>query len=272
MKKATPYSSTHSWMQKEIARLGKVSDSKLALEIGIPTHAVFAKRRSMGIAALHPRTSLKWGRKELALLGKHPDAEVARLLKISRKSTIEKRLSLGIPSYAKSSNFWHTWTNREIALLGTRTDAEIAEKIGISPLCVSFKRYKLNIPALNARNAPNRPQRNLTDWTKQEIALLGTMTDLEIAGQLDLNHSTIRNERISLSIQPFRKWKRRHSIWSPEVVARLGKEPPRKIAEDIGVSRQRVDQKCIELGIKPFNANPSFATPGHLVDSVHGQS
>jgi DNA-binding CsgD family transcriptional regulator len=240
----------HVWTRKELARLGKVSDAELARNIGISPHKVFIKRTSLGIPALHPQTPIKWGRKELALLGKHPDAEVARLLKISRKATIGKRLALGITCYARNSQLWHVWTQREIALLGTRTDADVAKKIGVSLMCVATKRYKLNIPAFSPRKNPNRPTRKLADWTKQEVALLGTTTDLQAAEQLNLSSYAARLKRISLGIPPFRK-QSGPSIWMPKVIARLGKESCQKIANDIGVSRQRVHQKCLELGITP---------------------
>ena len=193
---------SHVWLPHQLALLGIISDGELARRIGIQTSAVFLKRSSMGIAASRPFSTLKWTPRDLALLGKHSDEEVARRLKTSRKSVINKRLALGIECHAKSSKFWHTWTDREIAMLGKQIDREVAQKIGISTMCVTTKRQQLNIPSFRKRKSTNRPRRSLADWTPQETALLGTMTDSDVAERLDLSASTVRLKRISLGIPP----------------------------------------------------------------------
>lgn len=248
-KKAARTRPKHAWTAKQLALIGKVSDGELARQIGATTSVVFLKRNSMGIAASRPWSSLKWGPKELALLGKHTDTEVARRLNTTRKSVIHKRLSLGITCYATASKLWHTWTKEEIALLGKRTDPDVAQKVGISAMCVTTKRRQLNIPSFRIRKSTNRPRRSVEDWTKREIALLGTLPDSKLAELLDLGSNTVRLKRICMGIPPCRTSDRGPGIWTPEVLARLGKEPARKIADDIGVSRQRVQQKCKELGI-----------------------
>jgi len=87
------------------------------------------------------------------------------------------------------------------------------------------------------------------------MALLGTMTDREVAERFDLSPGAVRLKRISLGIAPCRRgevW--RQGVWTDEVVARLGKERCSEIARDIGVSRERVRQKCKELGIATYAA------------------
>lgn len=247
--KSTSPKHQHQWTDEEIALLGKISDGKLARQIGVPTGIVYMKRSTMGIAPSRPFYNLTWGPKELALLGKHPDSEVARMLGVPQKSILNKRRSLGITCYAKSSNFWRAWTPEEIAMLGKRIDADVAETLGISLGSVAITRRKLGIPAFKPRKAPNRPRRSLSDWSEKEIALLGTLTDKQAAETIGLGHATVRIKRISLGIPPCRIKAGRPSFWTPDVLARLGKELDSVIARDIGVSRQRVSQKRAELGI-----------------------
>lgn len=247
--KSTSPKHPHQWTDEEIALLGRISDGKLARQIGVPTGIVYMKRSMMGIAPSRPFYNLTWGPEELALLGKYPDSEVGRMLGVPQKSIINKRKSLGITCYAKSSNFWRNWTPEEIAMLGKSIDAEVAETLGISLGSVAIARRKFGIAAFKPRKAHNRPRRSLSDWSEKEIALLGTLTDKQVANILGLGDATVRIKRISLGIPPYRKQEVGPGIWTPDVVARLGKEPDSSVARDLGVSRQRVAQKRAELGI-----------------------
>jgi hypothetical protein len=205
---------------------------------------------------------MKWRAKHIALLGKHPDDKVARRLGIYRKAVINKRHELGIPSYARTSEFWHTWTKREIAMLGKMTDRELAERIGIQPMCVTSKRRLLKVPAF-VKHEKRRPGRRLDDWTAVETALLGKKPDREVAERINVSWGAVRKKRISLGIAPFQHgeiWP--HGIWTEEVLSRLGKEPHAAIARDIGVSRERVRQKCKELGISRRASRGKSNQPG----------
>lgn len=46
----------HQWSPEHLAMLGKVPDTQLADELGVPVHIVFYKRRSLQIPALAPRS------------------------------------------------------------------------------------------------------------------------------------------------------------------------------------------------------------------------
>lgn len=248
-RKSTHSKPVHVWNRKQLSLLGTISDGELGQRIGIQTSAFFLKRSSMGIAPSRPLTRLKWTPREIALLGKYSDEEVARLLKTSRKSVIKKRQDLGIQCHAKSSKLWHSWTDQEIAMLGKMIDREVAEIIGIATMCVTNKRNLLKIHCFRQRKSTNRPSRSLADWTPQETALLGTMTDMAAAELLGLGANAVRLKRISLSIPSCGFSRRNAGIWTPEIIARLGKESSAVIARDIEVSRSRVNQKREELGI-----------------------
>ncbi len=194
-----------SWTKKELSLLGKVSDAELARRIGVTTTTVRTKRCLRGIPPLRPRDPMKWRAKDIALLGKYPDFEVARMLGVYRKAVINKRHELGIPSYARTSEFWHTWTETEIAMLGKMTDRELAERIGIRPMCVTSKRRLLKVPAFNQPQKPRRPPRRVERWGREELKLLGKISDRALADRLGVATGTVRAKRVSLGIAAFRR-------------------------------------------------------------------
>jgi len=248
MKKRSKQTKTkHEWQPEELSQLGEIPDAELARRIGIRTAVVSRKRSSMGIDPSSLSKRLKWTRKNLAMLGKRSDREVASIMNASSGRVAAKRLSLGIECYATSSKSWHTWTDKEIAMLGQDYDPGVARKIGISVSCVTNKRRQLGIRSFLRRKAVSRPRRSLSDWKAEEIALLGTMTDKNVAARLDLSPSTVRLKRLSLEIPPFRKRASSPGIWTPDVMARIVKESGAELAKELGVSRQRVYQKRKEL-------------------------
>jgi hypothetical protein len=92
-----------------------------------------------------------------------------------------------------------TWTENEIALLGTDTDKAIAAKIDRSPLCVTQKRHRLGIPAFY-KPTPTYKQKK---WTTEDIALLGTDTDVAIAKKTGRTQPSVLQKRMSLGIPKF---------------------------------------------------------------------
>ena len=132
-------------------------------------------------------------------------------------------------------------------MLGQYHDPEVGRKIGVSIACVARKRRQLGIPSLLARKTTSRDRRSLDQWTAEETALLGKMTDKDVTERLDLALSAVRLKRISLGIPPFRRRVNSPGIWTPEVMARIPNESPAKLAKELGVSRQRVHQKRNEL-------------------------
>jgi hypothetical protein len=189
----------HLWTRKNISLLGKIPDAAAARKIGVSISAILKKRQKLGIPASRPAKTLNWTPAVIATLGKIPDGEVARMNDMNILSVYKKRVSLGIRCYARKSKSWHYWTKKEIALLGKMPDGEVALRTGINKASVAWKRCKLKIPPFTKK----RPKKLLADWTLQEIALLGEMTDAEAAAALDLAHSAVRLKRISLGIPAF---------------------------------------------------------------------
>jgi len=77
-----------------LSRLGKVSDTKLAAEIGCPRQRVHELRKSLGIIS-HAAQRRKIVDR---LVGRYTDVELARAVGCSAQSVSQRRRRAGIPS------------------------------------------------------------------------------------------------------------------------------------------------------------------------------
>jgi hypothetical protein len=187
------------WTRTTDAKLGTMPDSALARKLRITIGTVLKRRQKLGIAASRPAKSIRWTREMISMLGRIPDGRFAETYGMNILTVSTKRRDLGIRCFARRSKTWHHWTKKEIAMLGRMPDAVVAEKTGIKKPSVAWKRGKLGIPPFSQR----RPKKQLTDWTRREIAVLGRMTDAAAAETLDLALTAVRKKRISLGIPPF---------------------------------------------------------------------
>ena len=83
-------------------------------------------------------------------------------------------------------------------MLGTMKDREVAARLGKSEEAVSSRRYVLNVAAFVKRK-PRRPAR----WTAERDALLGTMSDPDLARWLRCSPMSVFYRRRKLGIHPF---------------------------------------------------------------------
>ncbi len=84
-------------------------------------------------------------------------------------------------------------------------------------------------------------------WTPDKIALLGTMTDREVAEKIGVSSITVAFQRYRLNIG---RHKLAEARWTEELLALLGKVPDRVIAETLGCSAQVVLLKRHQLDIE----------------------
>jgi hypothetical protein len=132
------------------------------------------------------------------------------------------------------------WTPELIAKIGTMSDAKLARELGIKPGTVTHRRRLLGIE-------PFRRQRAARKWSSADIALLGKMSDREVAeitGRSIAAVYTARRERGIAGAEQTR--------WLPKHLDMLGKAPDGEIAELVGCSLATVFQKRCELGIAPY--------------------
>lgn len=114
--------------------------------------------------------------------------------------------------------------------------------------------------------------RHKYDWSPQNVGLLGTMTDQEVADRIGGKADAIREKRLSLGIKAYRpesspiKGKPRPNFnWTEQAVAMLGKKPDKQVAQDLGLAATTVALKRRTLGIEGHTARkPAIKMPANL--------
>jgi hypothetical protein len=138
-----------------------------------------------------------------------------------------------------------------VALLGTDSDAAVAGALGIHPGSVTGKRHRLGIPPFNP---PPHDQYRRFPWRPEHLALLGKVSDGELARALGLATATVTRKRQALRIPPFQP-AYRPIEWTPEMIQRLGEASDARVAEELGISAVSVKRKRQALGIPPTRDN-----------------
>ena len=100
---------------------------------------------------------------------------------------------------------------------------------------------------MNPEQSKNGKRHN---WTRRQIAMLGTISDAALARKLDLSSGTVFKKRQKLNIPASRPPKTIH--WTPAIIALLGKVPDGEIAEIYGMNILSVYKKRLDLGIRCY--------------------
>src|SRR5258708_34351144 len=122
-----------------------------------------------------------WTKQEEAKLGTGPDEAVARQIKRTFLAVRYRRSQLGIPVFG---GIGFQWTAAQDRLLRLHTAKVVARRLGISMTMVYCRREKLGIAGL-------------LPWKPKEVALLGTMSDNDLARKLKRSHGAVRSHRRS---------------------------------------------------------------------------
>lgn len=92
------------WTAQTLAQLGKITDTDIAKQLGVPVANVRLKRLALGLPAAkresHQR--IKWTPEMDALLGTDFDFAIARKLRMSVTSVASRRKQLKIASWKES--------------------------------------------------------------------------------------------------------------------------------------------------------------------------
>lgn len=84
-------------------------------------------------------------------------------------------------------------------------------------------------------------------WTEEEIALLGTLTDNQVARRIgDISYIAVQKKRRALGIPPAKPV---HPPWTSEQIAMLGVLSDAELAQRTGRSSKAISQKRNQLGI-----------------------
>ena len=112
-------------------------------------------------------------------------------------------------------------------MLGRLTDYAIAKKLGIDAQTVRHRRLLLGIESASKGGVIAR------EWTAEEIALLGTMTDIDVGLAIGRNRRAVSLKRRQLGIESYVV--KTSVAGDPEVLELLGKVPDKAIAELFGL-------------------------------------
>jgi DNA-binding transcriptional regulator YdaS (Cro superfamily) len=186
----------------------------------------------------------EWTEELVALLGVLPDTAVAAQAGLDRQAVAAERRRRGIPP-ARPRRSATAWTEEMLALLGTDSDAAVARKFGIRPGSVTYKRHQLGIPPFNP---PPHDQYRRFAWQPEYLAMLGKVSDRELAKALGLARASVTRKRQRLGIPPFQP-ALRPIEWTLEMIGRLGRASDAKVAQELGISPTTVKQKRRALGI-----------------------
>lgn len=224
-----------------IARLGKVSDEKLAIETGFGKSTIALKRNELGIKPYRSVSKPIELTDEVKLaLGTDSDSKIAARFGVKTQVIYHARKLLNIPPF-KSLNSKVEWTPKMDELLGYDTDTKIAKLLGVSKHATSYRRTTLNIPSHN-------PSRALIP-DKKIILLLGTDTDLNIAKRLQISFNYIRLWRKQRGIPPFTT----QTPCPDSIIPRLGTKYDKTLAREYGCSSSTVSKKRRILKIEAFD-------------------
>ena len=100
---------------------------------------------------------------------------------------------------------------------------------------------------MNPQPSKNAKRHN---WTRRQIAMLGTIPDAALSRKLDLHVSTVLKKRQKLGITASRPPKTIN--WTPAIFALLGKIPDGEIARTYGMNILSVQQKRVSRGIQCY--------------------
>lgn len=88
------------------------------------------------------------------------------------------------------------------------------------------------------------------NWTRRQIAMLGTIPDAALSRKLDLCVATVLKKRQKLGIPASRPPKTIN--WTPEAIALLGKIPDSEVARIYGMNILSVHKKRVAFGIRCY--------------------
>lgn len=238
------------------ALLGTMSDQDLAAKLGCKRALVAGRRFLLRIPkyieAIVPAKEVEWTPAMDALLGTMPDPDLAAKMGCALTKVRTRRYQLGVSGYrqiitpAPTSEF--EWTPAMVSLLGTMSDRALAEKIGCAVTTVRDRRHLAGIPDYRRRNTFE----SRFEWTPTMDALLGTMSDTDLAAKLGCSVNAVNTRRYLLGVSGFRQTRTSSYMfaWTPENDALLGTMGDRQLSEKLGVPLITVGNRRKLLGIE----------------------
>lgn len=138
------------------------------------------------------------------------------------------------------------WTPEMDALLGTMSDQDVADWFSVNQWNARGRRRELGITPFR----PHRPHIPPVVWTPEMDALLGTIKDRELAGQLGLPEGRVSDRRNLLRIPHVSEGR-----WAPEMDALLGTMSDLDLAVKLDLSYDTVFERRKKEGIPAKGAH-----------------
>lgn len=208
------------WRPAHLALLGKVSDHEAARRLRISLTTVRLKRVELGIQPFQERPeTFEWTPEQIAKLGTVRDTDLAEEMGVTISVVWKKRTQLGIPANVERRPVART---EQTARLLRRPDHQLKKETGLNLDTIKRLRRYLETPrppafgpapaedggpvrALTAHDAG----RSCCRWQPEELALLGTAPDAEIAARLGRTAEGVAQRRRLRGIPPWRRAPRR---------------------------------------------------------------
>jgi hypothetical protein len=226
------------WTMEMLVCLGKMPDRDIASRFGITCYAVSQKRLELGIPGVPgPKRKVKWTPKMLKDLRTMSGRAFERRYRAGKLAARLKRKELGLP--APSERNRPRFTPAMIALLGRRPDQRLARGFHMSLKQVRKMRLKLGIRTYKETFLDN------AKWPREALALLGTMSDEQVAKRLGTHRGCVSVKRYALGIPRFNP----PYQWTRKTLALLGRKPDGELARELGVTTRIVEKKRYKLGI-----------------------
>jgi hypothetical protein len=133
-----------------------------------------------------PRPRAVWSKEELALLGVVSDPEVSKRTGRSLAAVHVRRRNLGLPAVGEGPKGPRRldWTAAEDRVVRTRTVAEAVQRLNRSRGAIHKRREALGVA--EKREDP---------WSAKELALLGVVTDAEVARRTGRTLAAVKKKR-----------------------------------------------------------------------------
>jgi len=204
-------------------------------------HELFKKLTDMNVLSKYD-SILEAKPETLKMLGALSDIQVAKQLEVSEYAVYKRRRQLNISAFKKprisTKDKSGTRTQRESIFVSHKMSAvEMASVMGCSIQTANRFKKQLKLPKYVEEK-----------WTKEEIAMLGTMSDAKLSKIIKHCEAVITRKRNALGIIGF-GGKFRLYNWSQSNLDLLGKYPDADLGKMIGCSGTTVGKKRKELGI-----------------------
>jgi hypothetical protein len=263
-------SARHLWTPEEDLLLGTDFDNIIAEKIKVNQLQVTHRRYQLGVDPFRRSAAIEWSAQMLDNLGEISDKDFAEYFEICVSSVYLKRLLLSIPALnAIDPPAPPSIPAAVVRLLGIKSDVELAETFDISRWPIRVNRLFRGLAP-----APKLPRDNQIKWTPEQEAMLGTVSDREIAKMMAVSPMSVKYRRKALNIGPYRILP--EPEWNALTLGALGRSEDLALAQMWHCEVAAVKHKRESLNI-PVHHGPrrwlasELALLGTLSDPKTGQ-